>query len=171
MIDFLSRLSRQPEYIHVLINPLPIYGLAIGSIGLLIALVMRSRSAQIATLVLVVICAGSAWPVGEFGEEASDRVQAMSDDAGHAWLEEHEHRADQFIVFFYVLAALAVVAVAAPIKWPRSAPALAIATLLLGVVVLGMGSYIAYAGGRIRHREFRTGPPPPLRSQSQESHD
>jgi hypothetical protein len=37
----------QPEYIHVLINPLPVYGLAMGLIGLMIGLVLRSREARI----------------------------------------------------------------------------------------------------------------------------
>ena len=30
----------------------------------------------------------------------------------------------------------------------------------LGAISLGAGGYIAYAGGRIRHREFRNEPPP-----------
>ena len=42
--------------------------------------------------------------------------------------------------------------------------ALVIATILLGIIVLAMGSYIAYAGGKIRHKEFRTEPPPPKRT-------
>ena len=37
---FLKRLE-QPEYIQVLINPLPVYGLAMGLIGLMIGLVLR----------------------------------------------------------------------------------------------------------------------------------
>jgi hypothetical protein len=37
---------------------------------------------------------------------------------------------------------------------------LTLIVLLLGAVVLGMGGYIAYAGGKIRHKEFRAGPPP-----------
>ena len=57
MMDLLTRLSRQPEYIHVLINPLPIYGLSMGLLGLLIALFLRNRGAQIATLVIVLISA------------------------------------------------------------------------------------------------------------------
>lgn len=160
MIDYLARLSRQPEYIHVLLNPLPIYGLAVGLIGLIIALVLRSRPAQIATLFLVLVSAGSAWPVYEFGEQGYDRVMSMSDDDGHAWLDEHQHRAEHLIAFFYVLAAIAAIAIAAPAKWPRTATVLALVTVLLGATVLGMGGYIAYAGGKIRHKEFRTGPPP-----------
>jgi hypothetical protein len=32
--------------------------------------------------------------------------------------------------------------------------------LILAFMSLGAGGYIAYAGGKIRHREFRTSPPP-----------
>jgi membrane protein implicated in regulation of membrane protease activity len=160
MTAFLHALQRQPEYVHVLINPLPIYGLAMGWIGLIIALFLRSRPAQIATLALVLISAVSAWPAYEFGEEGYDRVLSMTDDDGHAWLDEHQRRAEQLIYFFYALAGLSAVAIALPIKWPKTSTLLVIATLLLGVVVLGMSGYIAYAGGKVRHKEFRTEPPP-----------
>jgi len=36
--------------------------------------------------------------------------------------------------------------------------------VLLGAVTLGSGVYIGYAGGRVRHREFRNEPAPPKRS-------
>jgi hypothetical protein len=160
MKAFLHALQSQPEYVHVLINPLPIYGLAVGWIGLVIAFFLHSRPAQIATLVLVLIGAVSAWPVYEFGEEAYDRVLSMTDDDGQAWLDEHQRRADQLIYFFYALAGLSALAIALPIKWPRTSTSLVIITILLGVVVLGMSGYIAYAGGKIRHKEFRTEPPP-----------
>src|SRR5207237_2789306 len=84
----------------------------------------------------------------------------MTDDDGHAWLDEHQRRAEQLIYFFYTLAGLSAVAIAVPIKWPKTSTSLVIITILLGVVVLGMSGYIAYAGGKIRHKEFRTEPPP-----------
>ena len=160
MTAFLHALQRQPEYVHILINPLPIYGLAISWIGLVIAFFLRSRRAQIATLALVLISAASAWPAYEFGEEGYDRVLSMTDDDGHAWLDEHQRRAEQLIYFFYALAGLSAVAIALPIKWPKTSASLVITTILLGAVVLGMSGYIAYAGGKVRHREFRTEPPP-----------
>lgn len=165
MIDTLLRDLRQPEYIHVLINPLPIYGLAMGWIGLIIAFVLKSRRAQIATLSLVLISSVSAWPAFEFGEQGYDRVLAMTDEDGHAWLDEHLHRAEQFIYVFYALAVLSAAAIAIPIKWPRSSGPLAISVLLLGVLAIGMGEHIARAGGKIRHREFRNEPPPPIRAE------
>lgn len=160
MKAFLHALQSQPEYVHVLINPLPIYGLAVGWIGLVIAFFLRSRPAQIATLALVLISAASAWPVYEFGQDGYDRVLSMTDDDGQAWLDEHQRRADQLIYFFYALAGMSALAIALPIKWPKTSNSLVIATILFGVVTLGMGGYIAYAGGKIRHKEFRTEPPP-----------
>jgi len=160
MIDTLLRDLRQPEYIHVLINPLPIYGLAMAWVGLIIALFLRSRSAQIATLIIVLICAGSAWPVYELGQQSYDRVLSIADSDGQAWLDEHQDRAEDLIYFFYALALLSAVAIVAPMKWPKSSMPLTLGVTLLGAIVIGMGAYIAQAGGKIRHREFRNKAPP-----------
>jgi disulfide bond formation protein DsbB len=168
MFEAFLRGLQQPEYVHVLINPLPLYGLMIGFIGLIVALVLRSRPAQVTALVLVLIAAASAWPVAHYGEEAYDRVLSMADDDGQAWLQAHEDRADKLIYLFYALAILSLVALVAPKKWPNSALPLIIATLILIAVSLGAGGYIAYAGGKIRHREFRNEPPPPKRAETEE---
>jgi hypothetical protein len=165
MIDGFLRGLRQPEYVHVLLNPLPVYGLLISWIGVIVALVSKSRRAHIVTLILVFITSISAWPVYEFGEQGYDRVLAMTDDDGHAWLDEHQERAQKLIYLFYLVAAVSVAAIIVPLRWPKSSVPLAIAVVLLGAVALGSGCYIAYAGGKIRHREFRNEPAPPIKSQ------
>src|SRR5947199_10117584 len=97
MTAFLHALQRQPEYVHVLINPLPIYGLAMSWIGLLIAVFLRSRPAQIATLALVLISSASACPAYEFVDQGYDRILSMTHDVGHAWLDERQHGGEQLI--------------------------------------------------------------------------
>ena len=166
--DSVLRGLQQPEYVHVLLNPLPVYGLLIAWIGLLIAFFSKSRRAQIATLVLVLISSASAWPVYEFGQQGYDRVLSMTDEDGERWLDEHRDRAEDLIWIFYALAVLSSIAIAAPIKWPRSSVPLVIAVILFGGVTLGTGGYIAYAGGKIRHREFRSEPAPPKRTHEDE---
>jgi hypothetical protein len=166
MIETILRDLRQPEYIHVLINPLPIYGLAVAWIGLIVALLLKSRPAQIATLVIIFVSSAAAWPVFEYGQQAEDRVESLADADGQAWLAEHKDRAEDCIYFFYALALLSAVAIVAPMKWPKSATLLALASLLLATVDLGVGGYIAYAGGKIRHREFRNEPPPKIEHKS-----
>jgi hypothetical protein len=165
MTGALLRDLQQPEYIHVLLNPLPVYGLLIGLLGLVIGLLLKSRPAQITTLILVLISSASAWPVYEFGQQGYDRVLSMADEPGEAWLDEHRERGEDLIWIFYALVGLSATAITAPIKWPKSSLPLAVAVILLGAVTLGSGGYIAYAGGRIRHREFRNESPPPKRSE------
>jgi disulfide bond formation protein DsbB len=166
MIDGFIRGLRQPEYVHVLLNPLPVYGLLISWIALIAALISKSRRAHIVALILVFVSSISAWPVYEFGEEAYDRVLTMTDDDGHAWLDEHQARAQKLIYVFYALAVLSAAAIVVPLRWPKSSVPLALAVVVLGVAVLGSGCYIASAGGKIRHREFRNEPAPPIKSQA-----
>src|SRR6266496_2909473 len=150
----------EPEYMHVLLNPLPVYGLAIGVVGLLLAVVARNRTGIVIALVLVFLSGLSAWTTYHYGEAAYDRVKAMTDTTGDQWLDEHMARGEKLIYAFYVLAGLALVGMFAPMKWPRSSLQLAIATLLIGCTTLGIGFYIAYAGGHVRHSEFRFEAPP-----------
>src|SRR6266568_4720089 len=160
-----------PEYMHVLLNPIPVYGLAFGIVGLLSAIIARSRAAIVVSLVLVFLSGLSAWPTYHYGEAAYDRVKAMADTAGDQWLDEHMARGEKLIYAFYVLAGLAAVGMFAPMKWPRSSFPLAIATFVIGCTTLGIGAYIAYAGGHVRHREFRFEPPPQARADEHHHHE
>jgi hypothetical protein len=169
MLELFLRALRQPEYIHTLLNPLPIYGLGVGLLGLMIALLLRSRPAQIATLAIILVCSSAAWPVYVFGEKAEDRMEGIVDDAGRRWLHEHEERAEKIIYAFYALALLTVVALLAPLRWPGMATPLSLAVLVLSMVALGLGGYIAQAGGKIRHPEFRTELPPEEVSEREDS--
>ena len=140
---------------HVLLNPVPTYGLAIGLAGLLLAIIARSRTAIVIALVLVCLSGLSAWPTYYYGEAAYDRVTGNGDSVADQWLTKHMARGEKWIGAFYVLAGLAVIGVLAPIKWPRTSLPLAVVTLVVGCAALGFGGYIAYAGGHVRHKEFR----------------
>src|SRR5438552_15628930 len=161
---------RDAEYMHVLLNPLPVYGLAFGTLALALALLLRNYRVSAAALVLVFVGAISAWPVYQYGESAYDRVKSMSDPAGEQWLDEHMARGEKMIWLFYVLAGVAAVGVGAVLKWPRTSFAITVGTLVLGGATLGTGGYIAYAGGHVRHKEFRFEPPPQARAEEHRHH-
>ena len=157
--DFLQQL-RQPEYVHVLLNPIPVYAMASGILALVVALILRSRPAQVTAFVVVIFAALSVWPVGEFGERASDRVYSMSNKEAQQWLDVHMHRADLREGVFYGTAAIAAAALVVPRFRPRTQLPLALATLVFALASLGVGGWISQAGGKVRHSEFRDGPPP-----------
>src|SRR5204863_79450 len=89
MMEAILRDLHQPEYLHVLLNPLPVYGLAIALLGLIAATYLGTRGGQVTALVLIFACAAAAWPVAHYGEAAETNVVAMADEDGQAWLKAH----------------------------------------------------------------------------------
>jgi hypothetical protein len=152
---------KQPEYVHVLLNPLPIYGLALGALALAISMILRNRRAQITALILVFIGAGSTIPVIHYGDAGYDVVESeMSSDQADAWLDAHGQRALRAVPAFDALIALSLIALFVPWKWPKSALVLNSLTLALAIVDFGLAGWIGYAGGQAMHKEFRSGMPP-----------
>ena len=160
MISYLSK----PEYVHVLLNPLPVYGLAVAVLGLIIALFLKTRTARVTALALVMVSTASAWPVYYYGEAGYDRVKAMVDEPGDKWLEEHMRRGEQLIYVFYAVATVSAAGIITECFLPRAAVFVAITTLILAIGSLCVVAYIAHAGGRVRHKEFRFEAPPEPRT-------
>lgn len=159
LILFVQHL-KHPEYVHVLLNPLPVYATAMGVVALALALYLRSRPAQMVALIIIAIGCGSAYPVLEFGQRAYDRIYPMSEPDAQQWLDLHMSRAETFVYWFYLTAVVAVASVVVILKWPKGARALTNATLAMALVALGLAGWISHAGGQVRHPEFRSGPPP-----------
>jgi hypothetical protein len=150
---------RQPEYVHVLLNHLPLTGLAVAVLFLSVALGLRNRTAALLGMSLVCLLALSAWPVSEYGEGGFDRVLAMTDDAGGDYLKHHRDLADRWVWLFYVSSAAAAAGLAVSWKWPNGWWKAALVVIALAVASLVAGAVIAECGGKVRHREFRTEAP------------
>jgi hypothetical protein len=146
---------KKPEYIHVVLNHLVIYGTILGAVALAISLVLRSRAAQITALIVTLIAGASAYPVLVSGQRAYKAIRAMADDTGAEALDEHMDRAEKTIGIFYLLGLIALAGLLVPMKWPKTSLPLTAATLVLAVVCFGLSLYIAQEGGRVRHPEFR----------------
>ncbi len=159
VLSVLSKSLQQPEYVHVVLNHLPITGLGVAFLGLVAGLVLRQRALLFLGLVLVSLLSLSAWPVAEYGEQGYDRVLSMADDDGQIYLERHRDLAEKWLFLFYLTAVAGAAAIAIGWKWSRFLwPAsLAVAILCLGSLVAA--TFIAESGGVVRHREFRFGPP------------
>lgn len=153
-------LGQPPEYLHVLLHPVLIVGLALGLVALAAGWAARSKPAQVIALALVLGCAATAWPVLGLGQNAYNRVRPQADEAGQAWAREHMRRAETFVYVFYGTALLAAAALLAHRKWPKAVKPFTAAVLVAGVASLGVGGWISKAGGQIRHPEFRAGPSP-----------
>jgi hypothetical protein len=160
----------KPEYIHVLLNPLLGYGLGIGVAILAFGLLARNKTARTVGLIVTAVCAASAWPVLYFGQHGYNSLSPLLDTESHQWLDAHMERAERFIYVFYATAVLAIGALAFS-KKPKVSFVLALLALAMDACSLGIGAWIARAGGQISHSEFREeGVPPPAMQNTAHEH-
>lgn len=144
-----------PEYLHVLLNHLPITGLIIASLGLLLSLAIRNSSAQVCALALVFVCAGSVWPVYLTGKAAYRNIRRIADEPGMDYLDEHLDRAERLVIVYLPTMLLAMAALVIPRFEPAARAALGWVILACAAIAVAAGVWIAEAGGKVRHPEFR----------------
>jgi hypothetical protein len=147
------------ECIHVLVNHLPLTGLFAALLGLTGCLAVRNRAAVSLGMGLVSLFSLSAWPVYVYGEQGYDRVYSMADQDGDLYLDRHKELAERWIWLFYLTAGVGAVGMAADWRRPKWQRALALGAAVLAAISLIAGAVIAGAGGKVRHPEFRNGPP------------
>ena len=145
----------KPEYLHVLLNPLPVYGLSLGVVVLVAGLIARSKAAQNIGLVVIILCAASAWPVLVFGQHGYNHLYPQLDTESQQWLDLHMERAERFVYAFYLTAVLGIAAVAMPKKYQKTNTTFVFLTLIAAIASLGIGGWISRAGGEVSHSEFR----------------
>jgi hypothetical protein len=159
MMDLIEAL-KHPEYVHVLLNPVPVYALSMGILALALGFLLRSRQAQIVGLIIVIISCASAWPVAYFGHQAHEHLEDALNDEAKTWVDHHSDRADRGVYGLYLTALLGLAALLVPARFAKSAKVLPVLTLVAAIGALGLAGWISHAGGQIRHSEFRQGPPP-----------
>ena len=155
---FVQHLS-QPEYVHLLLNAWPVYGMAAGAFMLLCALAWRQEQAQQIALCWLVLMGAASLLAVHYGQQGYDRVLAMSNREAQGWLMVHMRRAQAWAWVFYATGAVAGGALAARRWQPRVAYCLGILACVLALWSSVLGGWISQAGGQVRHGEFREGPP------------
>ncbi len=157
-------LSISPEHLHVVINHLPIIGLVAAVLPLVIGVVGKKRHESLFIgLVLALGFAGTIPVVMWSGEEAEDgwahspAGAAVLDEAGMRWVHEHEERAELGSKVIYAAAGAALVALILFKPLPRWRRVCGAVVLVLCLMSVSAGWWIAASGGMINHPELRDG--------------
>ncbi|MEK7684135.1 MAG: hypothetical protein AAB466_01790 [Verrucomicrobiota bacterium] len=152
-----ASMLQRPEYLHVVLNHLPVIGLAVAVVALVLALLSKSRGAVLGALVLVALVAASAWPVIQSGESAYNRLRAISDPDGASLLKQHMLLADRWAWLYYLTALTAAAGAVLACRRPEKLRVAGIPVVVLALASLMAGAAIAKLGGEVRHPEFRPG--------------
>jgi uncharacterized membrane protein len=139
-------------HLHLMLNHLPIFGLAIGAIWLLIALLMRNKTLTSAGLLTLLVVGLMTIPVYLTGEPAEHTIGDAFGVSEHA-LEEHEE------LGLIALIATLVTGIAAGASWwlNRSRSLNGLNWAVFGVAVLSFPilAITNNHGGQIRRPELQ----------------
>jgi hypothetical protein len=144
-----------PKYVHVLLNHLPLTGLAVATVALLISPLFASRRTILFMLLVVGVLSFTAYPVAMFGEQAHASAERLADAEGQRWLEHHASLASTWKWLYYATGLVAFVALAIGAMKAKSLWVSVPLVVVLSVASLAQGMRIAESGGMIRHTEFR----------------
>lgn len=160
MTEIWLELAGNPAYRHVLLNHLPITGLAFAAVVLAWGLFEDRWLSIVFGLALCLVTSASALLVMQSGDAAYPLLFEHLDGHGQAWLDHHVFLAERWgrlLPANAVLAAIALALGARRLAWRRR---LGFAVLMTTLLSLAAATLIAETGGKIRHDEFRIANPP-----------
>ena len=145
----------QPEYVHVLLNPMPLYGMAAGAFLLVWSRLRHPEEFPEGVLIWIILVAMITGLAVYFGEKGLENVGVIADAHGNRWLARHKERAETLMYIFYLTGFSALGALFTQRRHPLATLRLVWITLLLTFASMGAASWISHAGGQVMHAEFR----------------
>jgi uncharacterized membrane protein len=148
-----------PAHVHLLVNHVPVLGVALGLVVLAGATLRRHDVLMRSALALFVLSALAAIPTYVSGEPAEDAIEQAAGDV-EAWVEPHEESAAVSLALVEMLGLLSVVGLWMARRTPTLPSSVTSVTLLIAAIALGSLAWTANLGGQIRHTEIRGEPSP-----------
>lgn len=98
---------RDPEYAHLLLESLPLYGIGLGLLFLVAGISFREGKCKTLALALICLSSASVWPYLSLREKAEPRVVAMREPSFSPLIREQTKRRASLQLLYYCTAAFA----------------------------------------------------------------
>ncbi len=163
-MDLLLEMLEDPVHRHVLLNHLPVVGLGTAWVFLVWTLVDWRWSSACFGLLLVAALSASTLLVTSAGDAAYPVIFDELDGPGREWLDYHTYLGDRWGWVIAANGLLAVLAIAAGHFREHLRRGVAAVIVVTTLIALVLAAFVAEAGGKIRHPEFRRSAPPAYES-------
>lgn len=101
---------RDPEYAHLLLESLPLYGTGIGLLFLFAALAAKENKCRLLALFIIGASSASVWPYNSLREKAQPRILATHEPAYGPLIREQTRRRSDTGWIFYAMAVISALA-------------------------------------------------------------
>jgi hypothetical protein len=156
LIEFahLTEKLKDPEYLHLLLEPIMIWGLAIGVIAFLFAYFFGERKMQLVALGVIIVSSLAVGPYLKQRAQADERVVKLRADMKEQIEASQERRRDSRGAYLLV-AALAGLTVLMGAHKGMPGMLAGIGTVLAGTVVVIHGAWLNLKDAEIYHPNIR----------------
>lgn len=100
------------EYLHLLLEPLSLFGLAFGLLFLIAAMALRANMVQMLALIVIAISCLSVQPAVKLRIQSEPRILALQDPAFHPLIKLQTQRRSDSTWVYYGIAAVCVIGIA-----------------------------------------------------------
>ena len=149
---------RDPEYLHLLIEPLPLYGLGIGLMLFVVAFVFGERRSRLLALALICVSCASVWPYTDLRSKATPRILATRPPEYASVIQEQTSRRREWNWPYYVMTLFSVVAIFTGHS-PRGRPIL-IVVVVGGALLFWISIWLHKKECEVYHRNIVRYTPP-----------
>ena len=140
-------------HLHLLINHLPITGLALGMLIMIVGHILKNDSIKNTALGIFILAAIGSFIAMQTGEGAEHLIKKLPGVDKHL-IHEHEETAEVLAWMLYALGVLSVIGIWAFIKKKSFYRIICILGLLLSLAAAIDGYFVGLSGGTIRHPEI-----------------
>ncbi len=149
---------RDPEYAHLLLESLPLYGLALGLTFLMVAFIVREKKCRLLALVVICLSCASVWPYLDFRLKASPRILATRPTEYGPQIQAQTRLREDTAWAYYVLAAVS--GLAAACSAAKAGRYLLLVTVVGGIGVFWMSLWLHKKECDVYHPNIRRYVPP-----------
>jgi hypothetical protein len=101
---------RDPEYAHLLLESVPLYGVGFGLVFLVIAYAAGEKKTRLLALVVMALSCASVWPYLELRTRATPRILATRDPAYGPLIQQQTRLRHETAWMYYAMAGISGVA-------------------------------------------------------------
>jgi len=150
----LTEKLKDPEYLHLLLEPIMIWGLAIGVIAFLFAFFFGERKMQLVALAVIIASSLAVGPYLKQRAQSDERVVKLRGDVKELIEESQERRRDSRGAYMLV-AALAGLTMLMGAHKGMPGMVAGIGTALVGTIVVIHGAWLHLKDAEIYHPNIR----------------
>lgn len=147
-----------PEYAHLLLDSLPLYGLGIGLTFLIIAFVVGEKKSRLAALAVICLSCASVWPYLDLRAKATPRILATRDPAYRPLIEQQTQLRLDTAWIYYAMAGVS--GLTFLLSFTRYGKILIMVTVFGGATVFWISIWLHKKECEVYHRNIIRYSPP-----------